>query len=150
MGKQAVWVDVARCVGCGACLEVCPAGAVALVNGRAYVDEEVCTGCRVCVDVCPEGAIQSVIRGEIIPSAERPVPVGWRPHPLVETAGPAIVASGAGMLVKVAGALGRAVGRWLTQPSTRMDVPAANIPSAARYRGAAGRGRRACHRRRGC
>ena len=73
MDEQTAWVDVTRCTGCGACVEVCPVGAVALVDGKARVDEELCTGCGACVDACPEGAIQPVVQGELVPA-----PVGAR------------------------------------------------------------------------
>jgi len=145
MDKQTVGVDIARCTGCGVCVEVCPAGAIALVEGKARVDEETCTGCGACVDACPEDAIQPVIQGELIPAPERPAPTVYRPGPLVETAGAAVVVAGAGLLVKAAGALARAVGRWL------LRRPAATRPStgaASRAGGGTDRGRRARHRRR--
>jgi Fe-S-cluster-containing hydrogenase component 2 len=66
MERQTVWVDVARCTGCGACVNACPVGAIALIDGKARVDEETCTGCEACVDVCPEDAIQPVVRGELV------------------------------------------------------------------------------------
>ena len=46
-------VDAGRCVGCGACVERCPFGALALASGVAVVDESVCMGCGVCVAACP-------------------------------------------------------------------------------------------------
>ena len=46
MDTQTMWVDSDRCMGCGACVEVCPAGAIALVEGKARVDEETCIGRR--------------------------------------------------------------------------------------------------------
>lgn len=151
MDRQTVWVDVARCTGCGTCVEVCPVGAIALIDGKACVEEEPCTGCGVCVDACPEGIIQPVVRGELVPIPERPLPTAYRPSPLAETAGAAVVATGVGLLVKAAGALGRAVGRWLMQPSTRAkpSTLAAEAPPPTEGRDGAGRGRRARHRRRG-
>ena len=40
------------CIGCGACLDVCPQGAISK-NGRGIVtDLEACSACGACVDVC--------------------------------------------------------------------------------------------------
>jgi Fe-S-cluster-containing hydrogenase component 2 len=149
MDGQTVWVDVTRCTGCGACVEVCPVGAIALVDGKAHVDEKLCTGCGACVDACPEGAIQPVVQGELILAPERPAPSVYRPSPLAETAGAAIVVASTGLLMKAASALARAVGRWLAQPSTGTRPFAAETPSEAKGRDDAERGRRERHRRRG-
>jgi NAD-dependent dihydropyrimidine dehydrogenase PreA subunit len=163
MDKQTVWVETARCTGCGACVEVCPAGAIALMDGKACIDEEACTGCGACVDACPEGAIQPVIQGELIPAPERVASTVHQPSPLVETAGAAVVAAGAGLLMKAAGASVRAVGRWLmrrpagTGPSLRRNFDdlgrrrAQTSASSAESRagGGAGRRHRARHGRRG-
>ncbi|MDY6877264.1 MAG: 4Fe-4S binding protein [Chloroflexota bacterium] len=148
MNRQTVWIDVTRCTGCGACVEVCPAGAIGLVDGKARVDEESCTGCGACVDACAEGAIQLVVQGELVPA-----PVGarsprlYRPSPLAETAGAAVVVAGTGLLMKTAGALSRAVGRWLTRRSVATRPSAGSRMSPAGDRDGTGRQRR--HRRRG-
>jgi NAD-dependent dihydropyrimidine dehydrogenase PreA subunit len=147
--RQTVWIDVQRCTGCAACVEACPVGAIALVNDKAHVDPETCTGCETCVNTCPEGAIQPVVAGELILVQERPVPTVRRPSPLAETAGAAVVATGVGLLAKVARVLARAVGRWLSQPSTGMRPFAAKAPPVTEGGGGVGRGRRARHRRRG-
>jgi len=49
-------VDPEACVGCGACEEVCPAGAIA-VHKIARVDRAKCTGCARCIAACPHRAI---------------------------------------------------------------------------------------------
>ena len=147
--KQVVWVDVARCTGCGACVEQCPTGAIALVGGRARVDEALCKGCGVCIEACPEGAIQPVIQGELVPAPERPTPTVYQPGPLAETAGAAVVVAGAGLLAKATGALARTVGRWLTRRaapagvSPRQSGAATNAspPAVGRRGGGRGRGR---------
>jgi heterodisulfide reductase subunit A len=50
-----------RCVACGMCVEVCPAGAAALeeVRGRrrAEINPALCKGCGLCVAACRGGAI---------------------------------------------------------------------------------------------
>lgn len=140
-----VWVDGARCTGCGLCVGSCPIGALALLDGMARVDEEACTGCGVCIDVCPEGAIEPVVQGEIVPAPERPVPAVYRPGPLVQGASAALAVTGAGLLAKAGGAL-RAVSRWLARQ------PAVPLPAVGRRSSAetpARAGRRARHRRRG-
>ena len=43
------------CLGCGVCVSVCPAEAIALnENGVAEVDETRCLGCGACADACPQ------------------------------------------------------------------------------------------------
>ncbi|MGZ8428643.1 MAG: DUF362 domain-containing protein [Candidatus Deferrimicrobiaceae bacterium] len=44
-----------ECTACGACLDTCPAGAIA--EGEKYRVTEACTDCLACVDSCPTGAI---------------------------------------------------------------------------------------------
>jgi pyruvate formate lyase activating enzyme len=45
-----------RCIECGACVEVCPHGAVVLEDGRGAADAARCVRCGTCVDACPGGA----------------------------------------------------------------------------------------------
>lgn len=54
-------VDEAVCTGCGDCVAVCPAGAIALVDGGARIDHAICAECGRCADACPQGAITMVI-----------------------------------------------------------------------------------------
>lgn len=50
-----------RCVGCGACAEVCPFGALTLEEGGApRIDGERCMGCGVCAGRCAAGALALV------------------------------------------------------------------------------------------
>ena len=147
MDTQTMWVDADRCTGCGACVQVCPTEAIALVEGKARVDEEICIGCGACADECPENAIQPVVQGELVPAPERPAPTVYRPGPLAQTAGAAVVVAGTGLLVRAAGALARSVGRWLTRRPAPTRPSAGNGTSPAGDRGGTGRQRR--HRRRG-
>ena len=52
------------CRGCLAhkCHDVCPKGAITIVNHRAYINHEICIECGKCHDVCPFGAISDVLR----------------------------------------------------------------------------------------
>jgi electron transfer flavoprotein alpha subunit len=45
-----------ECTGCEICLNVCPFGAIEIVEGKAYINEA-CRACGECVDECPVGAI---------------------------------------------------------------------------------------------
>lgn len=45
-----------RCLGCGACAALCPAGALRLVDGRVVPTGERCMSCGECVERCPAGA----------------------------------------------------------------------------------------------
>jgi ferredoxin len=67
-----VTVEVSSlCAGCGACLEVCFADGIHLLNGRAVVDDA-CRGCGRCVEVCPQGAIElSIAPGHPMEEAVR-------------------------------------------------------------------------------
>ena len=48
-----------RCMGCVAhpCREVCPKGAISMVNGKSYIDQEKCTHCGLCAEKCPKKSI---------------------------------------------------------------------------------------------
>lgn len=54
-------IDRERCTGCGLCIEVCPTGAITLVDNRAEVDVNLCDGCasldaksaQQCIELCP-------------------------------------------------------------------------------------------------
>lgn len=48
-----------KCMGCVAhpCNEVCPRGAITMVNGKSYIDQEKCIKCGKCKSACPYDAI---------------------------------------------------------------------------------------------
>ena len=53
------WVNQEMCTGCGACVEVCPVGAIALDDrGVAGIDEDECIRCGKCHEACPEEAVR--------------------------------------------------------------------------------------------
>jgi uncharacterized protein (DUF362 family)/Pyruvate/2-oxoacid:ferredoxin oxidoreductase delta subunit len=49
-----------RCVGCGACVDACPGGALDMVEGRPRFEEKRCIQCFCCVELCPQGALRVV------------------------------------------------------------------------------------------
>ncbi|MDF2501540.1 MAG: acrA 2 [Anaerosporomusa subterranea] len=53
---MAVKVIPDQCIGCTACVNVCPFGAIIMQDGKAFITEA-CTACGACIDVCPVGAI---------------------------------------------------------------------------------------------
>ena len=115
----AVWLDVARCTGCGACVEVCPTGALTLVEGRACLDDALCRGCEACIQACPVGALQAVLEIEAVPVAPRvpeyapsSVPVSSPRASLVAT----VVAAGTQLAVQAAPLVLQAVGHLLLRP----------------------------------
>ena len=60
--KPELAYDPKRCIGvadCGACLEVCPEGAIhiAEADGKVGVNWDLCTSCALCVPACPAQAL---------------------------------------------------------------------------------------------
>ena len=47
-----------KCIGCGTCASVCPAGAISMVDGRPAWTKNKCLKCCGCINRCPVSAIQ--------------------------------------------------------------------------------------------
>ncbi len=53
-------VDEDACIGCGACLDICPFNALELRTRKAYINPVACKGCGSCAVTCPVGAITAL------------------------------------------------------------------------------------------
>jgi NAD-dependent dihydropyrimidine dehydrogenase PreA subunit len=54
-------VDTGKCIGCGACVSVCPKDVFEIKEGKSHVVRpEECIECNSCVNGCSVGAIKLV------------------------------------------------------------------------------------------
>lgn len=61
--RKIIQIDQAKCNGCGACIDSCVEGALALVDGKArLVKDQYCDGLAACLKECPQGALHIVER----------------------------------------------------------------------------------------
>ncbi|MBN1259792.1 MAG: glycyl-radical enzyme activating protein [Anaerolineae bacterium] len=93
-----VMVRTSRCVGCGACVEVCPHGAVTrdsvtrdVVTQDVFFDATRCAACGACVAVCYAGAREWVGREMAVATVLADV---LRDRPFYETSGGGVTFSG--------------------------------------------------------
>jgi NAD-dependent dihydropyrimidine dehydrogenase PreA subunit len=145
------------CDGCGACMEVCPTGALYLVEGKATVETTLCSECEACLAACPSRAITLVAQEEPVAEAAR-LPA-LRPEPEVirvrTLPRPASLRSRARPVVGVALAwAGREILRWLAdvllyRQTTRPEASAGAHTGEPLTSGANGGGQQHRHRRRG-
>ena len=64
--KKLAFVDRKICVACGACMKVCPKGAISIYRGcYAAVEKAKCVGCGLCAKTCPDGCIAIKERSEV-------------------------------------------------------------------------------------
>jgi NAD-dependent dihydropyrimidine dehydrogenase PreA subunit len=155
-----ITIDLARCNGCGACLEVCPEGALYLIDDKAMVEAGLCRECEACVAACPEEAI-AITSQEVAPAGMTVVetrPVGPSPRPEVPVVplrakvlplvGATLTWAGREIVPRLADYLLYNLDRWA------MDRQAASSSKGATSRRASnrqadGRGRRRRRRHRG-
>jgi NAD-dependent dihydropyrimidine dehydrogenase PreA subunit len=155
-----ITIDATQCTGCGACLEVCPTGALYLVDGKAVVDSALCNECKACLTACRAGAIalDTTVQPEAEPvrvPAIRPEPevirIATKPQPallrsrVLPVVGTALVWAGREVLPRLADVLLDALDRRAT-PSQVNGGPSRSESLAS---GAEGAGRQRRRRRRG-
>ena len=153
-----VYVDEARCTGCGLCRDVCPTGAISVVDGVARVEHSLCQECEACLSACPNGALlalQEPARAEkpslvrtpaLSPIPVRAVTAAPRPNTGVwRWLGPALGFVGREVVPRVVASLGN---REQGHPGPALPSRAAGLPGHANY-GRWGGGRRAHRWRRG-
>ena len=52
-------IDGKKCTVCGACVDACPEGVLAIEAGTViFADPDSCTMCAECESVCPENAVR--------------------------------------------------------------------------------------------
>jgi NAD-dependent dihydropyrimidine dehydrogenase PreA subunit len=165
--NQRIIINAERCNGCGACIEVCPTGAMYLVDGKAVVDSALCQECEACIAACPTGAIvrteEAPASGaelrrvpalrpepEIIRIKTQPAPVPWRAR-VLPVVGAALAWAGREIVPRLAEHLlydldrRTAEGRLPAAP----EGTAEGSPSISGRGGGRGGGRRRRRRRRG-
>lgn len=65
MAKRKAQIDTNLCVACGACVKVCPLGALKIIKGiYSEVNEDKCVGCGKCEKECPASVITIIQRRE--------------------------------------------------------------------------------------
>lgn len=51
-------ISADECLGCGACAEQCPVGAISEKDGKYVIDADACADCGACASTCPAEAIK--------------------------------------------------------------------------------------------
>jgi len=144
----AVWLDETYCTGCGTCVEVCPTGALILVEGKAHLDDALCRGCEACIQACPVGALRPVLEIEAVPTAPRvpdTVPQSSPASPRVGLLA-TLVATGVELAVQAAPLVLQSLGRLLLRSRGISAGRGSALTSAGRLLGS---GRQTRYRQRG-
>lgn len=153
-----ITIRAERCDGCGACLEVCPNGALYLIEGKAVVDYALCQECEACVAACPIEAI-AIAEQPFAPAPARVPTIRPEPEIVLVESQPAPVPLRVKVLPVVGSALSWAgrelVPRLAYYLLDGLDRRAAGQPTSSITRGSSsssgrrGSGRQQRHRRRG-
>jgi len=144
----AIWLDVNCCTGCGACVEVCPTGALTLLEGKAHLAAALCRGCEACVQACPANALHPVLEIEAASASAR-LPAT---SPLTAPASPrtgllaAVIAAGVELALQAAPLVLQSLGRLLLRPRSASARQGLDLTSAGQWLGG---GRQTRRRQRG-
>lgn len=74
-----IYIQSQQCEGCGACMDVCPVGAIHLINQIATIDYDKCQNCEVCVTACSNNAIVAILEQEPVSDIPSLIPVPSQP-----------------------------------------------------------------------
>jgi len=153
-----IYVDDARCTGCGLCMDACPTEAIRIVDGVAQVDQSLCRECEVCLSACPEGAILA-LREPVVAEKSTPTLAPSSPAPVQQVAprqrpdtgvwpwlGVALSFVGREIVPRVVTLLSNREQSQPTQPDSAPSSRAVSTSGRPNYRGRAG-GQRAGQRR---
>ena len=70
MKRQIIKIDEEKCNGCGACLRMCPTGAISGEKKALHVvNPSLCIDCGTCIEACGYGAMRP--RSSTRPSSRR-------------------------------------------------------------------------------
>ncbi len=53
-------MDAQQCVGCGGCVNICPAAAISFDDDRASINELQCARCGLCAQICAVEALEKI------------------------------------------------------------------------------------------
>jgi len=63
-----IFFNVETCTGCGKCVQVCPNGAIDIIDGKSKTNRKLCKGSGKCAEVCPNEARS--LMGRTVTAAE--------------------------------------------------------------------------------
>ena len=135
-----ITIDSHKCNGCAACMGACNAGAIYLVDNKAYIDQSHCTSCGSCIEVCPVQAIQ-LVADVVVPQMQAAEIQSTRSS-LLPTIKAAIVTLGSALLPVIVSKIGDVITAALeSKPDqsvlSKRQTPASGRQSRKRYRGGA-------------
>ena len=93
---QVLW-NLADCLNCHHCIEICPQKAISLQNGHIHVNHKQCNGCKKCVKECPGNALE--LEGEL-KSVEEVLRVVLQDRDFYEESGGGLTVSGGEILAQ--------------------------------------------------